>query len=209
MVSDAADPVLGLPQLVPLDTDSSVQNMVPCQPDDVVSIWTRHGRALDRLTENRPEVRTERAKLCGGRKRQVDLKALREKEGAIDGGARPKVKWCRAPSTWYMNSLQSPRTSSSAISAATPKKRSTSDHRSSAPREAEPVIAAPVTRLSPCARSSKRALTWSRSASVNIGHTTNLSNPLDGFCRIFVETNRRHVLTHLWLSLPLLLQASI
>jgi hypothetical protein len=78
MVSDAADPVLGLPQLVPLDTDSSVQNMVPCQPDDVVSIRTRHGRALDRLTENRPEVRTERAKLCGGRKRQVDLKALRE-----------------------------------------------------------------------------------------------------------------------------------
>ena len=66
--------------------------MVPGQPDDVVSVWTRHGRALDRLTENRPKVRSERAELCGGRKRQIDLKALRKKEGAIDRGARPEVK---------------------------------------------------------------------------------------------------------------------
>jgi hypothetical protein len=92
MFSGAADPVLGLPQLVPLDTDPSVQNMVPCQPDDVVSVWSRHSRALDRLTENQPKVRSERAKLCGGRKCQVDFKALREKEGAIGGGARLEVK---------------------------------------------------------------------------------------------------------------------
>lgn len=67
MVSDAADPVLGLPQLVPFDTDPSVQNMVPRQPNDVVSVWPSHGQALDRLTENRPKVRSERAKLRGGR----------------------------------------------------------------------------------------------------------------------------------------------
>ena len=84
-----------------------------------------------------------------------------------------------------------------------------SDHRSSAPREAEPVIAAPVKRLSPYARLSKRARIWSRSTSVNIAHIVNLSNPLDGFCLIFVETNRRHALTHLGLSLPLILQAII
>ena len=92
MVSDAADPILGLPQLIPFDTDPSVQDMMPCQPDDVVSVRPRHSRALDRLTENQPKVRSERAKLCGGRKCQVDLKALRQKEGAIDRGARLEVE---------------------------------------------------------------------------------------------------------------------
>src|ERR671917_440626 len=92
MVSDAADPILGLPQLTPFDTDPSVKNVVPCQPDDVVSVRPCHGRALDRLTENRPKVGSERAKLCGGRKCQVDLQALRQKEGAIDGGARLEVE---------------------------------------------------------------------------------------------------------------------
>jgi len=92
MVSDAADPVLGLPQLVPLDTDPSVQNMVPCQPYEVISIWLRHSRALDRLAKNQPKVRSESTKLCRGCKCQVDLKAFREKEGAIDRGARLEVK---------------------------------------------------------------------------------------------------------------------
>ena len=92
MVSDAADPVLGLPQLVPLNTDPSVQNMVPCQPYEVVSVWLRHSRALDRLAENQPKVRSERTKLCCWRKCQIDLEAFREKEGAIDCGARLEVK---------------------------------------------------------------------------------------------------------------------
>jgi hypothetical protein len=35
---------------------------------------------------------------------------------------------------------------------------------------------------------------------VNIAYTINLRNLLDTFCLIFVETNRHHALTHLWLS---------
>lgn len=92
IVPDGADPVLGLPQFVPFNADPSMQNVVPGQPDGVVSVYRRRGRALDRLTENYLEGGPESAKLGGGCTCQIHLKAGGKKEGAIDGAPGPEIK---------------------------------------------------------------------------------------------------------------------
>lgn len=92
VVTERVDDVLGLPDLAALDARPRMEHMVAAEPDEVRHRRLRGALPFDHLAEDGSKVRSKRTEFGCWSDREVNLKAARKKEDAIDGRARAQIE---------------------------------------------------------------------------------------------------------------------